>query len=252
MNNHYIDLLAELTRKEIKIRYKNSYLGYLWSVLNPLFMAMIFYFVFKKVMRIDMHNYEIFLIVGLFIWQWISNSFSLGTMLFVGNVGLIKKVNFHYHLLAIAMLLSEGFNFVFSIPIIIGVMIYTGMTPSIMILVGFPLLFVITAVFLYGWALLLGSINIFFRDMERIIGIVMTLMFYGTPIFYQETKIPAGYEFILTWNPFSSYVIMWRELFMKGTLDIHYILLASLYAVIFLVIGLLAYNKLKSKFAELL
>lgn len=252
MNNNYIDLLVELTRKEIKIRYKNSYLGYLWSVLNPLFMAMIFYFVFKKVMRIDMQNYEVFLIIGLFIWQWISNSFSLGTMLFVGNAGLIKKVSFKYHILAIAMFLSEGFNFIFSIPIIIAVMLYSGMTPSFIILIGFPFLFLITAVFLYGWALLLGSINLFFRDMERIIGIIMTLMFYGTPIFYPETKIPVGYEFILNWNPFSSYIIMWRELFIHGVLDMHYIMLASLYAAVFFVIGSLVYNKLKSKFAELL
>lgn len=246
------DLLIELIKKEIKIRYKNSYLGYLWSVMNPLFMALIFYFVFQTVMRIDVPHYNLFLVSGLFVWQWLTNSFSLGTMLFVGNAGLIKKVRFERHYLAIAMIFSEGFNFVFSIPVIIGFMLYYGMTPSVMWLVGFPLLFIITAFFIYGWGLLLGSINLFFRDLERIVGIFMMLMFYATPVMYPENKIPKGYEFLLEWNPFSSFVIMWRELFMHGVLDFEYILRASMFSALFFIIGILVYNKLKYKFAELI
>jgi lipopolysaccharide transport system permease protein len=246
------DLLIELVKKEIKIRYKNSYLGYLWSVANPLFIALIFYFVFKTVMRIDVPHYDLFLVSGLFIWQWLANSLSLGTMLFVGNAGLIKKVKFDRHFLAIAMIFSEGFNFIFAIPVIVGFMLYYGITPSSMWLIGFPLLFVITAFFIYGWGLLLGSINLFFRDMERIIGLFMMLMLYATPVMYPEDKIPKGYEFLLHWNPFSSFVIMWRELFLHGVLNIEYILRASAFSIVFFIIGTLVYNKLKFKFAELI
>ena len=242
----------ELIKKEIKIRYKNSYLGYLWSVANPLFTAIVFYFVFKAVMRIDVPHYALFLVTGLFVWQWISNSFLLGTMLFVGNAGLIKKVNFDRRLLAVAMIFSEGFNFVFSIPVIIAFMLFYGIVPSAIWIIGFPLLFVITATFIYGWGLFLGSINLFFRDMERIIGIILMLMFYATPIFYPADKIPAGYAFLLDWNPFSSYILMWRDLFLLGTLNTEYIIRASVFSVIFFFIGTATYNKLKFKFAELI
>jgi lipopolysaccharide transport system permease protein len=252
MKNNYKDLLIELTKKEIKIRYKNSYLGYLWSLGNPLFMAIIFYFVFKQVMRIDMPNYALFLVSGLFVWQFISNSMSLGTMLFIGNAGLIKKVNFKRDLLAVATVLSEGFNFIFSIPIIIVFMIYTGIYPTLIWIIGFPILFIITFVFLYGFALFLGSINLFFRDLERIIALLLMLAFYATPIMYPVKMIPNEYSFILYFNPFSSFIIMWRDMFLEGSLNYTYIGIASIYAFVFLGIGLWVYNKLKFKFAELI
>lgn len=252
MKNNFIELLVELTKKEIKIRYKNSYLGYFWSLGNPLIMALIFYFVFKQVMRIDMENFALFLVSGLFVWQFISNSMSLGTMLFVGNAGLIKKVNFKRDLLAVAAVLSEGFNFVFSIPIIMGFMIYSGIYPSLIWLIGFPILFIITFVFLYGFALFLGSINLFFRDLERIISLFLMLAFYATPVMYPVRLIPEGYSFLLYFNPFSSFIIMWRDMFLNGILNFEYILVAAIYAFIFLILGVFVYNKLKFKFAELI
>jgi lipopolysaccharide transport system permease protein len=247
-----LDILLELTKKEIKIRYKNSYLGYLWSLGNPLFMALIFYFVFKQVMRIDMPNYALFLVSGLFIWQFISNSMSLGTMLFIGNAGLIKKVSFKRDLLAVATVLSESFNFFFSIPIIIGFMIYSGIYPSLIWLIGFPILFIITFIFLYGLSLFLGSINLFFRDLERIIALFLMLAFYATPIMYPVEMIPEEFSFTLYYNPFSSFVIMWRDMFLEGRLNIEFIVLASIYSLAFSLIGFYTYNKLKSKFAELI
>lgn len=247
-----IDLLLELIKKEIKVRYKNSYLGYLWSVANPLATAIVFYFVFKTIMRIDVPHYDLFLVTGLFVWQWIANSFLLGTMLFVGNAGLIKKVRFERRLLAVAMIFSEGFNFFFSIPVIVAFMLYYGLSPSVNWIIGIPLLFAITALFIYGWGLLLGSVNLFFRDMERIIGIILMLMFYATPVFYPVDQIPAGYAFLLDWNPFTSYVLMWRELFLNGSFHMEYMIKAAAFSLLFFVAGTLTYNRLKSKFAELL
>lgn len=252
VKNNYKDLLIELTRKEIKIRYKNSYFGYLWSLAHPLFMAIIFYFVFKQIMRIDMPNYSLFLVTGLFVWQFLSNSITMGTMLFIGNAGLIKKVNFHRHFLAVSMILSEGFNFIFSIPIIIGFMFYHDIYPSIIWIIGFPILFFITSLFVYGCALILGSINIFFRDMERIISLFLMAAFYATPIMYPVKMIPQEHQFILEWNPFSSFVIMWRDMFLEGILNYESIFIAIIYSVVFSSIGVLVYNKLKFKFAELI
>jgi lipopolysaccharide transport system permease protein len=251
-SRHDFDLLTALTLKEIKIRYKNSYLGYLWSLANPLMLATIFYFVFQSIMRIDVPNYALFLVSGLFVWQWLSNSLSLGTMLFVGNAGLIKKVRFKRHFLAIAMIFSEGFNFAFSIPVIAAFMIYYDQTLSLTWLIGIPLLFVVTGFFIYGWALFLGSINLFFRDLERIIALLMTLMFYATPVMYPVDKIPEAHLWLLNWNPFSSFVIMWRDLFLFGQMNWSSIFIASIWAAVFTVIGVFVYNQLKPKFAELI
>jgi lipopolysaccharide transport system permease protein len=252
MKNNYLDILIELTKKEIKIRYKNSYFGYMWSVAHPLFMALVFYFVFKTISRIDVPHYALFLVSGLFVWQWISNGMSLGAMLFVGNAGLIKKVNFPKSLLGVAMVLSESFNFFFSIPVIVAFMLYYGIMPSFMWIIGIPLLFIITGVFIFGIGILMGAINLFFRDMERIIALFLMMMFYMSPILYPEDKIPVGYEFLLYSNPFSPFIISWRDLFLNGILNFEFIFLSILYATISAILGLLVYKKLKYKFVELI
>ena len=247
----YKDLLIELTKKEIKIRYKNSYLGYLWSLANPLAMAFIFYFIFQVITKVQMEHYALFLVIGLFVWQWIVNGMSVGTMLFVGNAGLIKKVNFPRYFLGIALVFSEGFNFFFSIPVIIGFMLYYGITPSPILLVGVPLLFIITGLFIYGLAILLATVNLFFRDLERLIGLIMTFMLYATPILFPLELVPEAMRTAVALNPFTPFVMMWRELFLQGELDWSFIGLALFYSLIATTIGMLVYNKLKFKFAEL-
>lgn len=251
-NNNYKDLIIELTRKEIKIKYKNSYLGYLWSLANPLLMALIFYFVFQVITRMQMENYALFLVTGLFIWTWLANTIQMSTMLFVGNAPLIKKVLFPRSFLAIALVVSEGFNFFFSIPIIIGFMIYYDLFPSLYWLIGIPLMFFITAIFIYGMSLLIGSINLFFRDIERIITLLMTVLFYGTPILYPASMIPEKLHYMLYLNPFTSFVISWRDILLNNTFNIEFISLSIAYAFAAYILGTYVYNKLKFKFAELI
>jgi lipopolysaccharide transport system permease protein len=252
IENNYKDLLSELIKKEIKIRYKNSYLGYIWSVANPLALALIFYFVFQIISKMEMENYALFLVTGLFVWQWIMNSMQVGTMQFVGNAGLIKKVNFPRYFIVIALVFSEGFNFIFSLPIIFGFGIYYDIFPSLKVLIGIPLLLIITASFIYGLSLFLATINLFFRDMERIVGLLMTFIFYATPILYPVSMIPDNFSYLLYVNPFTPFVIIWRELLLNNIFDLHFISISLSYAFISVLFGSFFYNKLKYKFAELI
>lgn len=248
----YKDLLYALTLKEIKIRYKNSYLGYLWSLANPFMLAMIFYFAFQIVAKVPVENYALFLISGLFVWQWLVNTLTVGSMLFVGNAGLIKKVNFPRNLLGIALVFSESFNFIFSIPIIAVFMLYYNQTPSFSWLWQAPLLFLITAIFLYGLALFIGTINLFFRDLERLVGLLMTFLLYLTPVLYTVELMPEHIHWLLYANPFASFVIVWRDVFLSGTLNVEFFVVACLYSVVAFLLGTFIYQKLKYKFAELI
>lgn len=250
--NNYKDLLIELTKKEIKIKYKNSYLGYLWSILSPLMLATVFYFVFHTISRMDIKDYTLFLVTGLFIWTWLANTIQVSTMLFVGNAPLIKKVNFPRNFLAIALVLSEGFNFFFSIPIVASFMLYYSQLPSLNWLIGIPILAVISGVFIYGLSLVIGVINLIFRDMERILMIVMTILFYATPILYPASKIPERYHNLLYINPFSSFVISWRDLLLHGSFNMEFIGLSVIYSALAFLLGSVVYNKFKYKFAELI
>ena len=249
--NYYKDLLIELTKKDIKIRYKNSYLGYLWSLANPLFLALIFYFVFKLITKVQMENYTLFLISGLFVWQWINNSIMVGSNVYVSNASLIKKVNFPRNFLAISLVLSEGFNFLISIPVIIGFMLYYHEYPSFNWLIYIPIMTIITGIFIYSLSLLVGTINLFFRDMERLIGLLLTFLFYMTPIIYPASMIPNKYLVMLYLNPFAPFILSWQSIFLHNSLDIKYVLVSIIYTIIALIISTLVYNKLKYKFAEL-
>ncbi len=248
---YYKDLLIELTKKEIKVRYKNSYLGYFWSIANPLFLALIYFFVFKVVTKIQMQNYTLFLISGLFIWQWINNSIMIGSNLYISNASLIKKVNFPRNFLVVALTLSEGFNFLLSIPVIIFFMLVYNQTPSLNWIIYIPILLVVSFLFIYSLSLLIATINLFFRDMERLIGLFLTFVFYLTPIIYPASMIPSKYKILLYLDPFASIVICWQELFLHSTLSLKFLALAIFYSTIFLLFATYVYNRLKVKFAEL-
>ncbi|WP_456478940.1 ABC transporter permease [Nautilia sp.] len=248
---YYKDLLLELTKKDIKVRYKNSYLGYLWSLANPLFLALIFYFVFKVVTKVQMKDYTLFLISGLFVWQWINNSIMVGANLFISNASLIKKVNFPRNFLAIALVLSEGFNFLVSIPVLIMFMLYYHFYPSVSWIVYVPVLLFVTGIYIYALTLIVATVNLFFRDMERIIGLLLTFIFYMTPIIYPMSMIPQKYHYLMYLNPFMTVVVNWQNLVLKNTIDIKFLVLSLGYSFVFLIIAQVVYSKLKYKFAEL-
>lgn len=249
---YYIDLLTTLTKKEIKVRYRNSILGYLWSIGHPLAFAFVFYIAFKIVMKIDVQNYTLFLIAGLFPWQWFSNSVNASAGVFIGNANLIKKIKFPISVLPLTTLLNDAFHFLFSVPVIALFVILYKVPINLNWIYGIPLLMLIQMLFTYGLCLAISSINLFFRDMERLILIFTTLLFYFTPIFYPETMIPQKYQGLIRFNPLACLMINWRMLFLNGTFNTEYLILGFIYAFLSFLIGYGIFRKLSPRFAEVL
>ncbi len=249
---YYADLIVVLTQKELKVRYKRSFLGYLWSIANPLALSVVFFVAFKIVMRIQIENYTLFLISGLFPWQWFSNSVNSATMVFVGNASLIKKVNFRRETLVIATVMNDMFHFALSIPVIVVFLFFYGLKPSLWWIPGIPALLLVQFVMTFGIALAVSAINLLFRDIERIIQIVTTLIFYVTPIIYAEDMVPAEYKSLVLLNPLSALILSWRKLFMNGIFDGAAVGLAAIYSLVMLAVGYLVFRRLRWRFAEVL
>lgn len=249
---YYIDLITVLTQKELKVRYKRSFLGYLWSIANPLALALVFFVAFKVIMRIQIENYTLFLISGLFPWQWFSNSVNSSVMVFVNNASILKKVNFGRETLVIATVMNDMFHFIVSIPVIGVFVIFYGLTPHISWLYGIPLLILTQFLITLGMSLAFSSINLFFRDLERLVAIFTTLLFYFTPIFYSEEMIPQKLRFLLMLNPLSGLTISWRNLFMKGVVNPSDILISFAHSLIIMAIGYIVFKRLSWRFAEVL
>lgn len=249
---HYIDLIIVLTQKELKVKYKSSFFGYLWSIGHPLAFAFVFLVAFKVVMRIEVEDYALFLITGLFPWQWFSNSVNAAPMVFLGNASIIKKVNFPRNLMPFTQVFQDMIHFVLSIPVIVLFLFIYHKTPSLSWFYGIPVLLIIQFLMTYSISLIVSSTNLFFRDLERLTIILTTLLFYFTPIIYPEKMVPEKYRFLINLNPLSPLMVNWRNLLLTGTLELSYVALSLGYAMLAFVLGYLVYNKLSWKFAEVL
>lgn len=249
---HYIDLIIVLTQKEIKVRYKNSFLGYFWSIAHPLAFAFVFFIAFKVVMKIQMEDYTLFLITGLFPWQWFANSINASPMVFLGNTTIIKKVNFPRNIIPFTTVLQDMIHFMLSIPVILLFIFVYHKSPSFSWLYGIPFLLSIQFLMTYGVSLMVSSINLFFRDLERLTILFVTFLFYFTPIIYPETMIPEKYKHLINLNPLAYLMISWRNLFLNGTLELTALMISLAYSILAFITGYLIYRTLSWKFAEVL
>jgi len=248
----FIDLVVVFTDKEMKVKYKSSILGYVWSIAHPLALALVFFIAFKMIMRVQIEQYALFLICGLFPWQWFSNSVNMSPTVFLSNATIIKKVNFQRNVIPFVTVLQDMIHFLLSIIVILIFMYIYGRSPSLSWIYGIPLLVIIQFMITYGITLMISTINLFFRDMERLTVIFVTLMFYCTPIIYSESMIPEKYRIYVNLNPLAPLMISWRQLFLEGTFNWVSILVSLGYSVGFLLLGTFIYKKLSWKFGEIL
>ncbi len=246
----YRDILLVLLRKELSVRYKNSVLGYLWSLMNPLAMAAIFYVVFSVYMRFGTPNYLIVLLSALFPWQWFTNSVGQAPFLFLANATLVKKVSFPRYIIPLVTTLHDMVHFLLALPIFIIFSLLYGIYPGIPWIYGIPLLLTVSCMFIFGLSLMISSINLFFRDLNNIIVIFLNIAFYATPVIYSIDKIPPDKLKYFLINPVAPLFICWRSLLYGNRIDTHYLPWAVGYGIISLAVGAAVYNRLNKKFAE--
>jgi len=248
----YRDLTIELLRKELRVRYKHLSLGYLWSVANPLAYALLYYIVFALILQVKTPNYPVFLIVGLFPWQWINNSIAVGPMTFFGNGPLIKKTLFPRFLIPFVVVLQDLIHFIATLPIIFAALALYKIKIGWPLVWGLPLLLIVQFIIAYALNLMIASINLFFRDLERILALFMTFLFYLTPVLYDESLIPEPYRKLILFHPLAPLMINWRNIFMKNTFDWKFLASSTIWAVGLLGLAQFIYKKLEWRFAEVL
>jgi lipopolysaccharide transport system permease protein len=247
-----LDLLKLLIKKEITLRYKRTYLGFLWSLLNPLLTALVLFVAFNVFMRFEIENFALFLLAALFPWTWFSASVTMSTNTLTGNVSLIKKVIFPKHFLLLATVIAQLVNFIFSLPVLVGLNYYYGSAPTLNWLIGIPVLIVVQFAVIYGLALIVSMVNAFFRDLEYIVTVLIGLLFWMTPIIYPLEAVPEEYRFLLVMNPITYLIQAWRDLFFDNMINWHYISISVITAAVILIAGLLIFKKLNKKLDEVL
>ena len=255
MNKEYLrkkDLLWLLTKKEITLKYRRTFLGILWSLLNPIILSVVLFIAFKIFLRIQMENYTFFFLSALFPWNWFSASVIICTGTLIGNVNLIKRIRFPRHFLILATILGQLVNLLFSIPILVGLSYYHGGGPSINWVVSIPILIIIQFVVTTGICLAISMINAYFRDMEYIVGIFITLLFWMTPIIFPLNVVPEKYRIYLIINPLTYLITAWRDAVMSNLIDWGNIGISFVCSLVFLFLGILAFQQLGKRLDEVI
>jgi lipopolysaccharide transport system permease protein len=239
--------------KDFKIKYKHTLLGYLWAVAYPLIFAAILYIAFKNIVRIKVDNYGMFLIVGIFPWQWFANSSYLSARTLILNASIIKKIRFPKSMLPLSTVLIEMLHFLISwIVIIFFLFINNQDTFYWSWIYGFPLITFIQLVLMFGFGLAVSSLNVFFRDTERIVTLLITMLFYLTPVIYPLNMVPQSFRLFLLLNPLTGVVELWRAIFLEGSLSWEWLCFTTGYAFLALFLGSVIFMSLKGRFAEVL
>ena len=246
------ELLYVLVRKELKARYKNRFLGYVWALANPFAFAFVYWIAFKFIMRMEIENYSLFLITGMFPWVWLSVGVTGATRSFIVNASLIKKVSLPRAILPLGNVAQEMVHFGFALPAIIAFLWFAGeIRPNASWLWQVPVLLALQVAFVYPLALSFALANAYVRDIEYLVGIGFSLMFFATPMVYPISMVPEEFRYYFELNPLHAMMQSWRTLFLQGTLDAGHMAYAAAFAAVTGVIAWLLYRKLARRIGEL-
>jgi len=246
----YRELLKTNVQKEIRGKYKGSFLGVLWSFLNPLLMVLVYAIVFPYIMRMQQDNYLVYLITGVIPWSFFTTCVTSGCNCVWINGGIIKKVYFPREVLPISVVLAGLVNFLISCIVIVVFVIFSGIPLTLNIL-WLPVIAFLQSLFTLGILFILSAINVYVRDVEYLVGFILNLVFYATPILYNVTMFPERFRWILYLNPMTHFIDAYRNIFYYGVHPgFKSLLSVGLIGLVTIVIGYIVFRKLEKGFAE--
>jgi ABC-2 type transport system permease protein len=233
-----------LARRDLKVRYSTSALGYFWSILDPLVMAGIYWFVFTQVFHrgVGSEPYIVFLLTALLPWMWFTNTVSDCTRAFIRGAKLIRSTTIPRTVWVSSLVLSKGIEFLASIPVLAFFAIITGATLRWQA-IYFVVAIILQAILVTGIGLIVAPLVVFFRDLERAVKLGLRFLFYASPIIYSIRDLPPSLHFWAAFNPLSGIISLYRAAFFPLQLDWFTVAVATGMSVLALVIGLLVFRR---------
>ena len=247
---NYREFLKSNVKKDIRGKYKGSFLGVLWSFINPLLSVLVYAIVFPYIMRIKVENYLIYLITGIIPWTFFTSSINMGIISILSNADIIKKVYFPRIILPISTVTSCLVNFLISCIIILLFCIGSGIGISIY-LVWLPLVVIIQYIMLLGFTFILSAIEMYMRDIEHIVNFILSMAFYVTPILYTPDIFPDNLAWVLKINPMAYLVNAYRSIFFYQEMpDVVGLVIVGVFSIVIFLVGYVIFEKLQKGFAE--
>ena len=247
------ELIATLTLREVKTRYRGSALGWLWSLLNPLLLLLTYTVVFSLIFQPRLQGaepYALFLFTGLLPWLWFSGALNESTTVLQDNASLLKKVLFPAEILPAVKVLAHGLHFLLALPVLLAALAFAGHLKPAAFLALVPM--ILQTATLVGLCLMAAAVSTHFRDLKDLLMNLLNLLFFATPIIYLREMIPfPALRTALGFNPLTSLFRLWQDaLFFARGPSPKDLAVAAVLALVSLTAGLVLFHRLRENIPE--
>ncbi len=246
----YRELIKILTISDLKVKYQSSVLGFAWSMLNPLLLMLVLYFVFSNVFKMTQDYFALYLLIGIISWRFIANGTMSAMFAIVGKPNLVTKIFIPRKVLVLSTVLSAFISSLLEFLVLAPLLVVlgAGLSPYILI---FPFIHIIYLFIVYGISLILASLYVYYRDLTQIWDVLMQIGFFLSPIVYPLSTVPTKYMSYYMLNPMTVMIQMYRDVLlyqqMPSPWDVAFTLLAGVGITL---IGSAIFQRLERRFAE--
>lgn len=251
----YRELLYIFAWRDIKVRYKQTFLGIAWAIFQPFMTMVVFTVIFGRLASIpsDGVPYPIFVYTGLLLWNYFSSALTSASDCLVSNGSIIQKVYFPRLILPLSTAVTPLVDFCFAFLVLIGMMVYFHYSPTLLGIIMLPVLLLITLLSASGLGFFLSSVNVKFRDVRFILPFFIQILLFVTPVIYPPSVISAKYRWIIDLNPMTGIISFARSTLLgRGTVDWTQLGISTLTGLIILALGIAYFRKTERFFADIL
>lgn len=246
----YRGMLVSIVKRDLRSRYKGSFLGFLWTFVNPLLQLVVYSIVFPYILKVTQENYAMFLFIALLPWIFFTSSLQGATTSIVAGSNLVKKIYFPRIILPLAAVSTNLMNYIYGLSIVFAALLITGVHLTVNVL-WLPVVLLIEFIFIFGLALIFSSLYVKYRDLEHIVNVLTFVWFYLTPIVFPITIFPEQIGEMVGYNPMVPIIESFRDILLNGTPpDWNRLLYSLIVGVIVLIVGVLLFEKCEKTFAE--
>lgn len=244
------ELARELVLRDLKMRYKRTFLGIAWSLIAPIAQWAVLGFVFRGVLQLEIERYLSFLFTGILVWSWLQGALTSCATSVVDSAPLLRRPGFPAPILPVVAVASNGVHFVLSLPVLLAGATLDGQpfSPALVVL---PLLFVLQFVLTVGLGYHLATYHVVYRDTRHLLDVALMLGFYLTPVFYDPQLVPQRFQPIFQLNPVLHLLSAYRAVIVHGEFPAwRDLAIVAAFGAVFLALGLRRYRRLSPRFTE--
>lgn len=243
----YRDVLFQLVRQQLILRYRRTVFGYLWTLLNPILMMTVTAVVFAALFKVELKTFAIFLFAGMIPWNCFNSTVTQSAAAFINNEGLIKKIYLPRLLFPLSVSIGVFIDSLLSFIALFAIMIVIG-APFSWTLLFIPIAYLLLFLFAFGIALVVSVATVFFRDLQYVIGIAMQALFFLTPILYKSEALAGKVAWLIKINPVAAFIELFRApLYTASLPDISVVINAFLIAFFSISVGIVIFIKQEKK-----